>query len=48
MTANGHLKVGFYGSDKIGFSVTRADIATFTAAQVDDDTYANAAPAVSN
>jgi hypothetical protein len=26
----------------------RADIAAFTAAQVDNDTYANAAPAISN
>ncbi len=42
------LRVGFYGSDKIGFAVSRADIAAFTAAQVDDDTYANAAPAISN
>ena len=42
------LRVGFYGIDKIGFPVSRADIAAFTAAQVDDDTYANAAPAISN
>ena len=44
----GKLRVGFYGIDKIGFPVSRADIAAFTAAQVDDDTYANAAPAISN
>ena len=44
----GTLRVGFYGKDKIGFAVSRADIAAFTAAQVDDDTYVNAAPAVSN
>jgi putative NADH-flavin reductase len=43
-----NLRVGFYGSDKIGFPVSRADIAAFTAGQVDDDTYANAAPAISN
>lgn len=42
------LRVGFYGSDMIGFPVTRADIAAFTAAQVDDDTYVNRAPAISN
>jgi hypothetical protein len=42
------LRVGFYGRDKIGFAVSRADIAAFTAAQVDDDTYINAAPAISN
>jgi hypothetical protein len=44
----GNLRVGFYGTDKIGFAVSRADIAAFTAAQLDDDTYANAAPAISN
>jgi nucleoside-diphosphate-sugar epimerase len=42
------LRVGFYGTDKIGFAVTRADIAAFTAAQVDDHTYVDAAPAISN
>jgi putative NADH-flavin reductase len=48
-TADGSgLRIGFYGTDKIGFPVTRADIAAFTAAQVDDDTYANRAPAISN
>ncbi len=46
--AKGNLRVGFYGTDKIGFPVTRADIAAFTAAQVDDDTYLNRAPAISN
>lgn len=44
----GKLRAGFYGTDKIGFAVGRADIAAFTAAQVDDDTYANRAPAISN
>ncbi|WP_241843164.1 NAD(P)H-binding protein [Agromyces albus] len=42
------LRVGFYGSDKIGFPVTRGDIAAFTAAQVDDRTYIGRAPAISN
>ncbi len=46
--AVGHLRVGFYGTDKIGFAVTRADIAAITAAQVDDDRYVDAAPAISN
>lgn len=32
----------------IGFSVSRADIAAFTAAQVEDETYLGAAPAISN
>ncbi|BBX17069.1 NmrA family transcriptional regulator [Mycolicibacterium duvalii] len=39
---------GFFGTDKIGFTVTRADIAAFTAAQVDSDKYIDAAPAISN
>jgi uncharacterized protein YbjT (DUF2867 family) len=44
----GRVRQGFYGSDKLGFNVTRADIAAFTAAQVDDDRYIGAAPAISN
>lgn len=44
----GNLRVGFFGTDKIGFAVSRADIAAFTAAQVDDDTYLRRAPAISN
>lgn len=44
----GNLRVGFFGTDKIGFGVSRADIAAFTAAQVNDDTYTHRAPAISN
>lgn len=44
----GSLRVGFFGTDKIGFAASRADIAAFTAAQVDDDTYVRRAPAISN
>lgn len=44
----GSLRVGFYGTDRIGFPVTRADIAAFTAAQVDTPTYIGRAPAISN
>jgi putative NADH-flavin reductase len=44
----GKLRVGFYGTDRIGFAVSRADIAAFTAAQVEDDAYLNRAPAISN
>ena len=44
----GHLREGFYGHDRLGFNVTRADIAGFTAAQVDDLRYSGAAPAISN
>jgi putative NADH-flavin reductase len=46
--ARGQLRQGFFGHDKVGFAVTRADIAAFTAAQVDDDRYIGAAPAISN
>ncbi|MEV7649845.1 NAD(P)H-binding protein [Arthrobacter sp. NPDC089319] len=42
------VRVGFFGTDKIGFPVSRADIAAFTAAQIDDGTYLRRAPAVSN
>jgi hypothetical protein len=43
----GKLRVGFYGTDRIGFPVSRADIAAFTAQQVDEDTYLDRAPAIS-
>jgi putative NADH-flavin reductase len=46
--AKGTVRHGFYGTDKLCFGVTRADIAAFTAAQVDDDRYIGAAPAISN
>lgn len=42
------LRVGFFGTDKLGFAVSRPDIAAFTAAQVDDTTYIRRAPAISN
>jgi hypothetical protein len=46
--AKGAVRHAFYGTDKLGFGVTRADIAAFTAAQVDDARYIGAAPAISN
>jgi putative NADH-flavin reductase len=46
--AKGGVRQGFYGTDKLGFVVTRADIAAFTAAQVEDRSYVGAAPAISN
>ncbi|WP_246082817.1 NAD(P)-dependent oxidoreductase [Nonomuraea diastatica] len=42
------VRVGFFGTDKLGFAVSRADIAAFTAAQVEDKTYIGRAPAISN
>nr|WP_211243144.1 hypothetical protein [Rhodococcus oryzae] len=47
-TAQGVAHEGFFGTDKIGWSITRADIAAFTAAQVGSVTYIGAAPAISN
>ncbi|HEY0167400.1 MAG TPA: SDR family oxidoreductase [Jatrophihabitans sp.] len=44
----GRLRQGFYGHDRLGFNITRADIAAFTAGQIDDDRYIAAAPAISN
>jgi NAD(P)H-binding len=46
--ARGELRQGFYGTDALGFAVTRADIAAFTADQADDPRYVGAAPAISN
>jgi nucleoside-diphosphate-sugar epimerase len=46
--ARGRLRRGFYGSDRLGFAITRADIAIFTATQVDDTHYIGSAPAISN
>ena len=45
---SGRLRVGFYGTDELGFTVTRADIAAFPAAQVDDPRYVGAAPGISS
>jgi putative NADH-flavin reductase len=42
------VRAGFFGTDKLGFAISRADIAAFTAAQVDDPTYIQRAPAISN
>jgi hypothetical protein len=46
--ARGVNRYGFFGTDKVGMAVTRADIAAFTAAQLTDDRFHNAAPAISN
>jgi len=46
--AKGTLRAGFYGTDRIGFAITRADIAAFTAEQAHSDAYLNRAPAISN
>jgi uncharacterized protein YbjT (DUF2867 family) len=46
--ARGVNRYGFYGVNKIGIAVTRADIAAFTVAQLTDDRFHHAAPAISN
>jgi len=46
--AKGTLRVGFYGTDRIGFASTRADIARFTADQAHSDAFVGRAPAISN
>jgi hypothetical protein len=46
--AKQHVRSGFFGTAKIGWSITRADIAHFLTGQLDDQRYLNAAPAVSN
>ena len=43
-----NVRVGFFGTDKLGFAVSRADIAAFTATQVEDTTYIRRAPTISN
>ena len=42
------MRAGFFGTDKLGFAISRADIAALTAAQVDDRSYMRRAPAISN
>jgi len=46
--AAGRIRAGFLGRDKVGSAMTRADIACFLLDQVTDDTYRQAAPAISN
>lgn len=42
------VRAGFLGCDKVGSAMSRADIAAFLVAQLNDDTYSRAAPAISN
>ncbi|GGU35888.1 NAD(P)-dependent oxidoreductase [Nocardioides albus] len=44
----GNVHAGFFGSDRLGFAVSRADIAAFTAAQAESLAYVGRAPAISN
>lgn len=44
----GTVRAGFLGRDKVGSTMSRADIAAFLVAQLTDDTFSRAAPAISN
>lgn len=46
--AKGTVRAGFLGVDRIGASITRADIAAFLLDQVADARFSRAAPAISN
>jgi hypothetical protein len=46
--ARGTLRAGYLGRDHVGTTMTRADIAGFLVAQLDDATYLRASPAISN
>jgi uncharacterized protein YbjT (DUF2867 family) len=46
--ATGRIRSGFLGRDDVGWAMTRADIAAFLVAQLTDDRYLRAAPAISN
>ncbi|MFZ0904211.1 MAG: NAD(P)H-binding protein [Mycobacterium sp.] len=44
----GTVRAGFLGRDKVGSVMSRADIAAFLIAQLTDETFSRAAPAISN
>ena len=46
--AKNTIRAGFLGRDRIGASITRADIASFLLDQLDDTRFIRAAPAISN
>ena len=46
--AKGTVRAGFLGRDRVGWAMTRADIAAFLVGQLEDQTYLRAAPAISN
>jgi NAD(P)-dependent dehydrogenase (short-subunit alcohol dehydrogenase family) len=47
-TPKGTVRAGFLGRDKIGSAMSRADIAAFLVAQLTDDGFSRATPAISN
>ncbi|MDT0483148.1 NAD(P)-dependent oxidoreductase [Streptomyces doebereineriae] len=46
--ATGRIRSGFLGHDKVASAMSRADIAAFLVAQLTDDRYRRAMPAISN
>jgi putative NADH-flavin reductase len=46
--ATGRIRSGFLGHDRVGSAMSRADIAAFLVAQLTDDRYRRAMPAISN
>jgi putative NADH-flavin reductase len=46
--ATGTIRAGFLGRDKVGSTITRADIAAFLLDQLNDTRFRRAAPAISN
>jgi putative NADH-flavin reductase len=46
--SKGSLRAGYLGRDKVGSAMSRADVAAFLVAQLTDDTFSRAAPAISN
>jgi putative NADH-flavin reductase len=46
--ANGRVRSGFLGHDKVGSAMSRADIAAFLVSQLTDTRYRRAMPAISN
>jgi putative NADH-flavin reductase len=46
--AKGTVRAGYLGRDTVGSAMSRADIAAFLIAQLADDTFVQAAPAISN
>ncbi|WP_102146057.1 NAD(P)-dependent oxidoreductase [Mycobacterium hubeiense] len=46
--ATGKIRSGFLGRDKVGSSMSRAEIAAFLVSQLTDDRYLRAMPAISN
>ena len=46
--ARGTVRAGFLGRARVGWAMTRADVAAFLVGQLEDETYLRAAPAISD